>query len=414
MLTKTWTIVVIACLAVAVLAISLAGVAAVTSGKLPSLMTPRGASVTDQVGRDSTWSSIRGGWANTACSPGHGARGRRKWEYRTGGAAVTPVIGSDATLYVLVRGRTERVCALYSKTGKERWTADITPVAGGGHRFGEAEVSYAPSLAISVTGVVYAPSSDNKLWAIQSTNGSVLWKLDTDSEITGSPNTDQSGVAYFGTRDGRLYAVDGSRKAQKWASKLSSSIATSPAIDDGGAVYVGTADGLVAVRSDSGSELWRSLPNDQVYTPVIGMSGKLYVSTGVAGDNVFGGVARNAKPVWSFYAGHVISDPAIGLDGTVYVQNSDGQIGTLYALDGATGKVKWQFGHVTGEASPVVAGNGDVYVIASPKLLALDSRTGKVEWRLDLGLGPWVSSPAIGPDGTIYIGTSDGRIIAVQ
>jgi len=67
----------------------------------------------------------------------------------------------------------------------------------------------------------------------------------------------------------------------------------------------------------------------------------------------------------------VISSPAIGSDGTVYVGSDDNK---LYAINGKTGDKLWEF--ETG---------------------------GDVE-----------SSPAIGSDGTVYVGSSDKKLYAIK
>ena len=62
---------------------------------------------------------------------------------------------------------------------------------------------------------------------------------------------------------------------------------------------------------------------------------------------------RTPRLRWAFRTGSfVISSPAVGADGTVYIGSDDGN---LYALEGATGKQLWAF--TTGEqieSSPAI------------------------------------------------------------
>jgi len=74
--------------------------------------------------------------------------------------------------------------------------------------------------------------------------------------------------------------------------------------------------------------------------------------------------AADQKPgtvLWEFETGfRVISSPAIGPDGTVYVGSDDFKV---YALDGKSGAKKWEF--VTGggvDSSPALGANGILYV----------------------------------------------------
>jgi len=66
----------------------------------------------------------------------------------------------------------------------------------------------------------------------------------------------------------------------------------------------------------------------------------------------------------------VLSSPAIGDDGTIYIGSNDKKV---YALDGITGVKKWEF------------------------LTADEIHT----------------SPVIGPDGILYIGSNDGNTYAL-
>ena len=47
------------------------------------------------------------------------------------------------------------------------------------------------------------------------------------------------------------------------------------------------------------------------------------------------------------------------------------------------------------------------------KVYALDGNTGELMWSHETG-GPVNSSPAIGPNGTVYIGSSDNKIYALD
>ncbi len=85
--------------------------------------------------------------------------------------------------------------------------------------------------------------------------------------------------------------------------------------------------------------------------------------------------ADKKKPgtvLWEFETGlYVLSSPAIGSDGTVYVGSDDRK---LHAINGKSGVKLWEF------------------------------KTG----------GSVLSSPAIGPDGTVYVGSNDYKLYAIK
>ena len=92
----------------------------------------------------------------------------------------------------------------------------------------------------------------------------------------------------------------------------------------------------------------------------------------------------------------------------------------LYAVDTTSGKIDWMFptgaaiasspAVATGAAQPIVvvgSNDGNVYFIqdngSSATMLALFPIGDAVR-----------SSPAIGRDGTVYVGADDGRLYAIQ
>ena len=96
--------------------------------------------------------------------------------------------------------------------------------------------------------------------------------------------------------------------------------------------------------------------------------------------------------------GYVISSPAIGSDGTVYVGSFDSK---LYALDPATGAVRWSFAtsdHIY--SSPALgqdsAGHPDgVYIASADGSVYALSPSGRLRWRYDTG-DAIRSSPVLG------------------
>ena len=77
--------------------------------------------------------------------------------------------------------------------------------------------------------------------------------------------------------------------------------------------------------------------------------------------------------------------------------------------------VLWEF--ETGgmvDSSPAIGSDGTVYVGSrDDKLYALSGKTGDKLWEFETG-GMVHSSPAIGPDGTVYVGSDDKKIYAIK
>jgi len=134
------------------------------------------------------------------------------------------------------------------------------------------------------------------------------------------------------------------------------------------------------------------------------------------------------KLIWEFKTGGSLqSSPAIGSDGTVYIGSVDNKV---YALNGKSGAKKWEF--ETGESeygvrsSPAIGSDGTVYVGSDDKkLYALDGENLKQIfvngkelfeikklWEFETA-DPVPSSPVIGANGIVYIGSGDGKVYAI-
>jgi outer membrane protein assembly factor BamB len=81
----------------------------------------------------------------------------------------------------------------------------------------------------------------------------------------------------------------------------------------------------------------------------------------------------------------------------------------------AAGTLRWSY--TTGgsvQSSPAIGADGTVYVGSDDgKLYALDGATGVLKWSYTTGDGV-SSSPAVGPDGTVYVGSGDGKVYALD
>ncbi len=93
-------------------------------------------------------------------------------------------------------------------------------------------------------------------------------------------------------------------------------------------------------------------------------------------------------------------------------------LGLVFLVPGQAtevGQLKWAFqtGGMIG-SSPAIGADGTVYVGSyDNNLYALDGVTGTTKWTFATGF--WVeSSPAIGADGTVYIGSGNGNIYALD
>jgi outer membrane protein assembly factor BamB len=132
-----------------------------------------------------------------------------------------------------------------------------------------------------------------------------------------------------------------------------------------------------------------------------------------------------AQPVWTFEAGAPLWPGATLADGVVYAGDQEGR---LHALEARTGRERWSFktgGPIRARATVV---GKDVYVPADDGFLYKLAATGGERWRVRVVEKPIERLPFDDPksrfdrfgsevtvaDGRLYLGTHDGRVLALD
>lgn len=264
---------------------------------------------------------------------------------------------------------------------------------------------------------------------------SVKWRFQTGGPIFSSAAVD-GGIVYVGSNDGNLYAVRAADGGKVWTFATKGAVRSSPAVADG-AAFFSSADGNVyAVDAATGRERWHyasggerrfTAPGIHGIHPATEMMPDPYdvflsspaVSDGIvyvgSGDHfVYALDAATGALRWKFATGNVVhASPAVS-NGTVYIGSWDRY---MYALDAKSGALRWKF--LTGDdrtiynqvgiSSSAAIANGIVYFgCRDSHLYAVDARTGKLAWSHDEH-GSWVvGSPAVAGN-TVYYTTSDER-----
>jgi outer membrane protein assembly factor BamB len=247
---------------------------------------------------------------------------------------------------------------------------------------------------------------------------SLNWKTDLGAPITSSPAVASDGTIYVGTGNGKLYALrpDGTFR---WPAPvniggiLGLAVQSSPTIGADGTVYVGGETSLHAI-APNGVIRW-SYPTLGCgkASPVIGGDGTIYFGTT---DSFLHALRPDGTQKWFHTTlSPIEAPPAIGPDGTVYVASGDNVVNALRP-DGTT---KWSrrlslLGSI--KSAPAVVGDRVYVTSENNALYALATASGSVIWQRSLdnilsGIGI-SSSPALGPDGTVYFGGRNNRVVA--
>ena len=269
----------------------------------------------------------------------------------------------------------------------------------------------------------------------------LAWTFHTNGMVMSSPAV-ADGTVYIGSNDGRLYALDLGTGVKKWEFKTGARVTSSPAVSNG-TVYFESYDGsFYAVDAASGARKWKFAtagehrftakhlhgiepaaemmpdPFDFYLSSPAVWNGAVYFGSG--DGNVYALDAATGAVKWKYRTGDVVhASPAIA-DGTLFIGSWDSW---FYALDAARGALKWRF--KTGEdpaihnqqgiQSSAAVANGVVYFgCRDSHLYAVDEKTGKQRWVFDTKPSWVIASPAV-RDGVVYAATSDsGQFFALD
>jgi outer membrane protein assembly factor BamB len=271
------------------------------------------------------------------------------------------------------------------------------------------------SPAIGYDNVVfYGGSGGNptKLLAINP-DGTVKWDYSkvflTNRTISSVPSVGPDGTVFFSARDdGKVTALDGDSMATKW--EYTGNAITSPVLGPERTIFFCCADNKLHAVDYLFGEKWSFLTTGFYITPpppspAIGADGTIYI--GDKSGNFFA-LNKDGTLRWKVQLQPVIDgESAIGADGTIYIHSG----GYTYAIS-SSGTIKWMLDYRVTEIGPMAfAGDGTLYIKSSTQLSAIDPVIGSRKWQYPIAGS---SQPAVGADGTIYVGSSDNSLYALN
>lgn len=216
---------------------------------------------------------------------------------------------------------------------------------------------------------------------------------------------------------GRTSYVGPGRARLRWSFKTADRITAQAVTDAQGRVYFGSHDGHLYALTASGQLRWRrflgqrrggpKVSKVKVYaTPLIGPSGNLYIGS-------------DSNHFWSFDPeGRLrFKIPTEGNADTGTSWSSAGQVHFcagrhLYAVT-PEGEVRWRyeaFGKLY--TTPAVGADGTVYVGSQDDHVYAVGAEGALRWSFRAG-GDVDSSPLVAEGGLLYVGADDGHVHAL-
>ena len=240
---------------------------------------------------------------------------------------------------------------------------------------------------------VYVGGGNHMFYAIDLATGGEKWLFQTGGRVQGTAAV-SSGSVFFESYDSNFYCLDAATGKLKWKFKTEGERRFA-------AKHLHGAEPAAETMPD---------PFDFFLSSPVVVNGTVYFGSG--DSNIYALDSATGSIKWKFKAGDVVhATPAVA-NGTVFIGSWDSY---FYALDATTGREKWRF--KTGEdpdihnqqgiQSSAAVADGMVYFgCRDSKFYALDAATGKQLWAFP-NKGSWViASPAVA-NGKVFFATSD-------
>jgi eukaryotic-like serine/threonine-protein kinase len=352
--------------------------------------------------------------------------GTLKWKFKTGGRITSsPAVSGgvvyfgsyDSTFYA-VDAASGQLKWKFKTAGEHRYTATHLHGSEPAAEAMPDPFDFYLSSPVVSGGAVYFGSGDNNIYSLDAASGSLKWKFKTGDVVHASPAI-SDGILFVGSWDSLFYALDAATGKEMWRFKTGEDpqihnqvgIQSSPAVS-GGIVYFGCRDSkFYAVDAARGKQIW-SFSNKGswvIASPAV-LDGKVYFATSDSG--LFHALdAKSGVPVFSLDNKHwpMFSSPAISGD-TLYIGSNEGK---LLAVNLKTQKFAWTFdteGSKKNSATYTKPDGSPNYEAAFVDFFYDDMVSGVQKM---MQVGTILSSPTIA-NATIYVGSTDGNIYALQ
>jgi outer membrane protein assembly factor BamB len=298
--------------------------------------------------------------------------------------------------------------AATSTAGAPIWSADLTANfdRGGGQSSG----------GLAVGGErLFATTGYGELVALDAATGSILWRQELDTLVSGAPATDGN-VVYVSGRDGSAWALSAKDGKVIWRVVGTAGItgyvgSAAPTISDRVVIFPSSGGELLAVlKIGNGTPVWRS-----------SLAGRRLGRAYAFSPDITGALdASSGEQIWSVEEG-ALGPVAVG-GGSVFLVNDEA---SLVRLDASTGEVIWvvPMPYFTDEKvkrrkgiyahyGPVLAG-GRVVVVSSDGLLrAFDPKDGSLTHTAEIPGGA-ATQPAVAGGALFVVGT-EGQLHAFR
>ncbi len=255
-------------------------------------------------------------------------------------------------------------------------------------------------------GVLFVPSYDHNVYALDAEEGKFIWKYPTEGGVASTPWISE-GMVVFGSTDHVVYAVDAKSGQLLWTNPTKGRVFSS-AYGEFNHIFIGSDDQqLYAIHQLSGRQAWTYATDGEMRSRPLLTENEIFFSCQMG---VVYALSLNRELRWRFRARRGILASPMAHEGLIFIGSLDWN---FYALDTRSGWSAWRHRTNGPIASTAVAGEGIVYFGSSDTYIyALDMRDGRVVWRYETE--DQVTGSGRIHEGKLYIGGVDGGLYCLD
>lgn len=296
-----------------------------------------------------------------------------------------------------------------SATVSELWSVGV------GKGEGRLGLRQEPAVA---DGRVFAAAVEGGVRALDLQTGQAVWTHQSDLRLSGGPGVGD-GLVVVGGLDGEVVALEAATGAQRWQAQVGNEVLAAPAIGQG-LVFVRSNDGRVsAFDATSGERRWfwnHETPTLTVRGNAAPLLGPGFVFIGNDDGTVTALSVADGRPLWEQAIGSQEGrteldrmsdvDGVPVLDGPILYATSFKQ--QTVAIDGPTGRPLWASEHGGGGRLGVTS---DRLLVSTPvgSVYALDKASGSALWQQPALARRDLTAPAVHGE-YVVVGDYDGYL----
>ena len=253
-------------------------------------------------------------------------------------------------------------------------------------------VTIAGDVAYLSTSAYNSSTPNNAVYALRTSNGSLLWHQKIEGSADQAPLV-ANGVVYVTSYVGQsgpeyVYALRASDGSLLWRNSNADYSNLSLSTTDSSMIFVASQGQLSALNTSNGAVLWHLTTKDNASGVPLEVNGVVYFSSSIDnGQGTFYALrASDGSLIWQYKTASYTNIPLVA-NGVVYT-NSDG--GTLAALRASDGHQLWKRAlDATFIQSPLLA-NGVLYITTTKIIEPPAARnTSPLQGMTDFGALLW-------------------------